>query len=71
MSMPRVPPKRSVTAPIATRRRRQVGESTYVYDYSRPGHTHVERTKNLARTGSGLGTYISQHVRDAYAERLP
>jgi hypothetical protein len=43
--------------------------STYVYDYTQPGAEHVERMKELARSGSGLSTYISQVVRSAYARR--
>jgi hypothetical protein len=42
---------------------------TYVYDQSRPGSTHVERMKALAQSGDGLGTYINQHVRRAFARR--
>jgi hypothetical protein len=37
--------------------------STYVYDYTQPGPSHVERMKELARAGRGLSTYISKHVR--------
>lgn len=40
---------------------------TYVYDSVRPGAEHVARMQELARAGRGLSTYISQHVRDAYA----
>jgi hypothetical protein len=43
----------------------------YVYDYDRPGGAHVERMKGLAREGRGLSTYISQHVRDAFASKAP
>jgi hypothetical protein len=43
----------------------------YRYDAEHPGAPHVERMKVLARTGSGLSTYISQHVRDDYAAREP
>jgi hypothetical protein len=41
----------------------------YVYDYASTGLHHVERMKELARLGRGLSTYISQHVRDAYARK--
>lgn len=42
---------------------------TYVYDYVRPGVAHVERMKDLARTGRGLSTYISRYVRAAFARK--
>ena len=38
----------------------------YVYDYVVPGRNEVERMKMLAAAGSGLSTYISQHVRERY-----
>ena len=41
----------------------------YRYDNESTGAEHVERMKVLAAAGQGLGTYISQHVRDAYALR--
>jgi hypothetical protein len=43
--------------------------TVYIYDYSRPGRMHVEKMKTLAIAGRGLGTYISQHVRKAYARK--
>lgn len=42
----------------------------YVYDIDKPGRAHVARMKRLAKAGAGLSTYISQHVRDDYAQRL-
>jgi hypothetical protein len=42
----------------------------YLYDYSAPGHDHVEAMKLLARAGEGLTTYVNQHVRENYAKRL-
>jgi hypothetical protein len=47
------------------------GGLTYVYDRTSPGLQHVNRMKELARAGRGLSTYISQHVRTAYARREP
>ena len=44
-----------------------LGGSIYRYDYQRPGPTHVEQMKALAPTGRGLSTYLSRHVRGAYA----
>lgn len=42
---------------------------TYEYSHRRPGKHKVEVMKRLARSGRGLATYISQHVRDQY-ERM-
>ena len=42
---------------------------TYVYDYATTGAEHVDQMKTLAVTGRGLGTYITQNVRDAYARK--
>ena len=41
----------------------------YVYDYVRSGKHDVDRMKELAASGRGLGTYISQNVREAYARK--
>ena len=49
---------------------RFVETGTYRYDYERPGKTHVERMKELARAGQGLATYITQHVRDNFAAKV-
>ncbi len=43
----------------------------YRYDYTRPGAEKVEMMKRLALAGDGLTTFINQHVREAYACRLP
>lgn len=43
---------------------------TYLYDASAPGRAHVARMQQLAQAGDGLNTYINQHVRDNYADRL-
>jgi hypothetical protein len=42
----------------------------YRYDYSAPGRSKVEKMKQLARRGTGLATFINQHVRENYAEKL-
>lgn len=39
----------------------------YTYTWASAGRSHVEQMKRLARSGKGLSTYISQHVRAAYA----
>ena len=41
----------------------------YLYNYAVTGAAAVERMKQLAKEGEGLSTFISQHVRDKYAER--
>ena len=43
---------------------------TYRYNYLRPGKRHVEEMKKLAVGGSGLTTYVNQHVRDNYYSQL-
>ena len=42
---------------------------TYRYTHASAGPVHVEQMKKLAVAGRGLGTYISRHVREAYASR--
>ena len=42
----------------------------YRYDSSKPGRSHVKEMKSRARRTSGLTTYINQHVRENYAEKL-
>lgn len=41
----------------------------YVYDYVRPGRDRVEKMKELAGAGRGLGTYVNKHVRKAFARK--
>jgi hypothetical protein len=45
------------------------GGVVYTYTVASAGRAHIQQMKRLARSGSGLSTYISQHVRDAYASR--
>jgi hypothetical protein len=47
------------------------GRFRYLYDATKPGAAHVAKMKRLALAGRGLTTYISQHVRENYAARLP
>jgi hypothetical protein len=42
----------------------------YLYTYASTGKRHIDAMKKLAAKGSGLTTYINQHVRDHYAEKL-
>jgi hypothetical protein len=45
------------------------GGSTYLYSSIRPGQHHVDQMKRRAIAGRGLGTYISQHVREQYERK--
>ncbi len=47
------------------------GRFRYVYDNSSPGPAHVAAMIECAQAGRGLSTYISQHVQENYARRLP
>ena len=40
----------------------QFGANVYRYSHVTPGRAHVERMKELARTGSGLAAYISSNI---------
>lgn len=42
----------------------------YRYDDTAPGRATVLTMKRLAAAGRGLATFINQHVRDRYAEKL-
>lgn len=44
--------------------------SKYLYNYEKPGKHHVEEMKRLAKTGSGLTTYVNQHVRENFKRKL-
>ena len=39
---------------------------TYTYSYKKAGSTHVDSMKNLARSGSGLNSYINRYVKHLY-----
>lgn len=39
---------------------------TYTYSYRKAGVVHVNKMKILARNGSGLNSYINQHVKKMY-----
>ena len=47
------------------------GAGTYRYSYRRPGKTHVDRMKRLARKGEGLTSYINRYVRGHYESAVP
>jgi len=40
--------------------------SQYSYSYRKAGQRHVEQMKLLARSGSGLNSYIMRNVRFSY-----
>jgi hypothetical protein len=44
--------------------------SLYLYNYAKTGQQNVERMKALAEAGSGLNSFISKTVRNAYAAKL-
>ncbi|AMR79508.1 hypothetical protein [Cupriavidus nantongensis] len=43
----------------------------YTYDYRRPGRSHVEQMKRLAKAGRGLCSYISQEIGRNFADKDP
>jgi hypothetical protein len=43
---------------------------SYLYTYASTGQATIEEMKILAERGKGLSTFISRHVRDAYATKL-
>lgn len=38
----------------------------YTYSYRKAGSNHVENMKSLARSGSGLNSYINSYVKFKY-----
>ncbi|MFP9099543.1 hypothetical protein ACLI09_10850 [Flavobacterium sp. RHBU_24] len=47
-----------------------INGDTYLYTYESAGKNAVEKMKRFARTGKGLSTYISQHVRGHFKEKF-
>ena len=41
--------------------------STYVYDYSKPGKEQVDKMKELAAAGEGLGSYVKKNDNKNFA----
>ncbi len=39
---------------------------TYQYSHRKAGQHHVETMKKLARSGSGLNSYINRYVKNLY-----
>lgn len=48
----------------------QFRDGMYLYDETRPGVFLLNRMKVLARRGTGLTTFISQHVKGNYARKI-
>lgn len=44
--------------------------SVYLYTDDSAGKTAINAMKRLAKKGSGLTTYINQHVKDRYAAKV-
>ena len=44
--------------------------SVYLYTTQSSGKNHITNMQSLAKKGEGLTTYINQHVRDNYQEKL-
>jgi hypothetical protein len=45
------------------------GDGIYRFTHASAGQIHVERMKQLAASGKGLTTYISQRVKQLYEEK--
>jgi len=44
--------------------------SVYLYTAASTGKNHISQMQALAKKGEGLTTYINQHVRQNYQEKL-
>jgi len=44
-------------------------DDLYLYNYSRPGKTHVEQMIKYAKKDLELNSYVNRHVRDNYADK--
>ncbi len=42
------------------------GSKSYTYSYSSAGQHHIEKMKQLARSGEGLNAYINYNVKYKY-----
>lgn len=47
-----------------------IGGDTYLYTNDSAGAINIKQMKHLAERGSGLSTFISQYVKDAYERKL-
>jgi hypothetical protein len=47
-----------------------VGGEKYLYTDKSAGAKNIARMQQLAQSGRGLATFISQHVHDRYARKL-
>ena len=41
--------------------------ATYIYDHTKPGKEQVDKMKELAAAGEGLGSYIKKNVNKNFA----
>ncbi len=46
------------------------GTATYEYNYLKAGMENVEKMKQLAESGKGLGTFINRNVRNLYSRKF-
>lgn len=44
--------------------------SVYLYTIKSTGKGHIAKMRSLAKKGEGLTTYINQHIRENYLEKL-
>ena len=44
-------------------------DAVYLYTYNSAGKNIIEKMKLLAKSGRGLSTYISQHVKEKFEEK--
>ena len=47
-----------------------LGGETYLYTDKSAGADNITQMKQLAQDGAGLSTFISQHVHNAFAQKL-
>ncbi len=45
-------------------------DTSYSYSYARAGKPIVDKIKELAKSGEGLATYISQHAKFLYDHKI-
>lgn len=44
--------------------------SIYEYTYASAGSSHIENMKALAKSGSGLNSYIMKYARKGYSKKI-
>ena len=53
-----------------TRQVRFKNNHVYLYDIRHPGPEHLEKMKELARSGWGLNTYIESEVKTDFSSKV-